>query len=73
MPVVTHTKQVDEQADGRRHVILRMWTNDPAQVDRVFFAGPDQDIDAQIVQIIAETNEQLAEDEYMRIIGDPEG
>lgn len=71
MPVVSHTKQVDPQADGRQHVVLRMFTNDPREITQTFYAGPEQDIDAQIAQIIAETDVQLAEDEFERIIGSP--
>lgn len=72
MPVVSHTKQVDEQGDGRKHVVLRMWTNDPREISTTFYAGPEQDIDEQIAQIIAETDVQLAEDEFERIVGSAE-
>lgn len=67
MPVMTHIVNIDPQADGFSHVIVRMFTNDPKEITQTFFAPPDFDINAQVAQIIADVNIQLAESEFEQV------
>ncbi len=74
MPIVRHTLSVTVSADGSAGCILNMYDQDDVGRGQIAFrtdAGPDLQAraQAQADMHIANTNEQLAQQEYEQIIG----
>ena len=69
MPISTHTTEISTQANGDRHVILRMYDQDGQQYMISFFFPAALDLDVAINNRIAEQNVQLAEQEFEALVG----
>lgn len=69
MPIVSNTLQSTTQADGRISYVLRMYDQDGTEYTQAGFAPAGFDIDGLVTRRIAETDQQLAEQEFAALIG----
>lgn len=69
MPIVSHTLQSTTQADNSTSNVVRMYDQDAREYTQVFFAPAGFDVTAKINTMIAELNQQLAEDEFRSLVG----
>jgi len=69
MPIVTNTFTYTTQADGRMSYVLRMYDQDGTERMQVGLLPAGFDTAAFIVARYAETDVQLAEDEFRATVG----
>lgn len=69
MPIVTHTFQQSTQIDGRISYVLRMYDQDGTERLLAGLLPAGFDTSAFITNKIAETDVQLAEDEFRALVG----
>lgn len=69
MPIVSHTLQSTTQADGSTSNVVRMYDGDGKEYMQTFFAPSGFNVQAKITTMIAELDQQLAEDEFRSLVG----
>jgi hypothetical protein len=69
MPITSHLKEESIQANGSKHVVLRMYDQDGREYMLSFFAAAGVDVDTIVTGRIAETDEQLAQAEFEALVG----
>jgi hypothetical protein len=69
MPITSHLKEESTQANGSKHVVLRMYDQDGREYMLSFFAAVGVDVDTIVTGRIAEMDEQLAQSEFEALVG----
>ena len=69
MPITQHTHEYSTQADGSTSSVVRMYDQDGREYMQTFFAPAGFNIDAKIINMIAELDEQLKVDEFNALVG----
>ena len=69
MPIVSNLIESTTNADGSRHVVVRMYDQDSKEYTISFFAPVGFDVNASVTNRIAEMNIQLAEAEFEALVG----
>ncbi len=69
MPIVNHTLNTSTQIDGRISYVLRMYDQDGTERMLAGLLPANFDMNAFVVNKIAEADLQLAEDEFRQIVG----
>ena len=72
MPIVSHTHEFSTQANGSTSNVVRMYDQDGAEYLVTFPAPAGFDIAAKITTMIGDLNQQLADAEFERIVGEVE-
>jgi hypothetical protein len=69
MPITSHLKEESVQANGSKHVVLRMYDQDGREYTLSFFAASGVDVDTIVMNRITEMDEQLAQAEFEALVG----
>lgn len=69
MPITNHVMQTSTQTDGRISYVLRMYDQDGSERMQVGLLPAGFDTSAFVMLKIAETDAQLAEDEFRALVG----
>ena len=69
MPIVNHNLEQSTQADGRISYVLRMYDQDGTERMQAGILPANFDMTAFVTTRIAETDVQLAEDEFRALLG----
>ena len=69
MPITSHLKEESTQANGSKHVVLRMYDQDGREYMISFFAAVGVDVDTIVTNRKAEMDEQLAQMEFEALVG----
>jgi len=69
MPIASHLKEESVQANGGKHVVLRLYDQDGREYMISFFAAAGVDVDTIVTSRIAEMDEQLAIQEFEALVG----
>lgn len=69
MPIVTHTLHESTQSDGRISYVLRMYDQDGNERMQAGLLPAGFDTAGLVALRIAETDQQLAEDEFNALVG----
>jgi hypothetical protein len=69
MPITSHLKEESVQANGSKHVVLRMYDQDGREYMISFFAAVGVDVNTIITNRIAEMDVQLADQEFEALVG----
>jgi hypothetical protein len=69
MPIVSNTVESSTQADGSLSVVVRLYDQDAREYTQSFFAPAGFNIDAKVISMIAQLDEQLAVDEFNALVG----
>jgi len=69
MPITSHLKEESTQANGGKHVVLRMYDQDGREYLLSFFAAVGVDVDTIVANRITEMDEQLAQMEFETLVG----
>jgi hypothetical protein len=69
MPITQHSLVSTAQPNGGTSNILRMYDQDAREYMQSWFAPEGFNNEAKVAAIIADTDEQLAENEYRTLVG----
>jgi hypothetical protein len=69
MPITSHLKEESVQANGSKHVVLRLYDQDGREYMMSFFAAVGVDVNTIVTSRIAEMDEQLAQSEFDTLVG----
>jgi len=69
MPITSHLKEESVQANGSKHVVLRMYDQDGREYMLSFFAAVGVDVETIVAGRIAEMDEHLAAQEFEALVG----
>ena len=69
MPIVSHTLEQSQQANGGTHNVLRMYDGDAREYMVSWFAPAGFDNAAKVSMTITEMDEQLKQSEFDSLIG----
>jgi hypothetical protein len=69
MPIVSNDVQYTTQADGSLSVVVRLYDQDAREYTQSFFAPAGFNIESKVQSMIAQLNEQLAQDEFNALVG----
>jgi hypothetical protein len=69
MPITSNTLEQTTQANGGTSNIVRLYDQDAREYMQSFFAPANYDVQGRINSMIAEMNEQLAQNEFEALVG----
>jgi len=68
MPIVSNNVQHTTQADGSLSVVVRLYDQDAREYTQSFFAPAGFNIDAKVIAMTAQLDEQLAQNEFESLV-----